>query len=132
MSGLLVFAFTIDTVFGSIMTVIASLVLIVVITILILNIFPVSYLYFKEDIVSASYFSRSIEASKGKKKKYILANLLLYLIMLGAFIIPALLIVLAISFELIWLLFIPIGLLLVILPVAVLSFNSCYVKVMEG
>ena len=132
MSGLLVFAFTIDTVFGSIMTVIASLVLIVVITILILNIFPVSYLYFKEDIVSASYFSRSIEASKGKKKKYILANLLLYLIMLGAFIIPALLIGLAISFELIWLLFIPIGLLLVILPVAVLSFNICYVKVMEG
>lgn len=117
---------------GLVFVIIGGLGLTVLLVVLVLNLFPLSYVYFKEDINPSLYFARSAELSKGKKKKYVLTSLLFGAVMLVASLVIFVFAYLAMLLEAAWLLVIPVALLIIFLPMFILALNISYVKVMEG
>lgn len=117
---------------GLVFVIIGGLGLTVLLVVLVLNLFPLSHVYFKEDINPSLYFARSAELSKGKKKKYVLTSLLFGAVMLVASLVIFVFAYLAMLLEAAWLLVIPVALLIIFLPMFILALNISYVKVMEG
>lgn len=117
---------------GLVFAIIGGLGLATLLVVLVLNLFPLSYVYFKEDINPSLYFARSAELSKGKKKKYVLTSLLFGAVMLVASLVIFVFAYLAMLLEAAWLLVIPVALLIIFLPMFILALNISYVKVMEG